>query len=179
MHIRFTQCMGFPVTEEGSDATFGTISGILIVPDTGKIEGFFVHSHGLLGGENLYCSSADIVRWGTRVYVRSSDVLAPPDDRIRIQDLLADSRTVLGQKIQTESGFTVGTCKDVQFNTKTMHVEWLFPRKWFRFGVALPISDVLEVTAAKIIVRDPVKKESVSQQESVSAKLPDVEPATA
>ena len=168
MHIRFTSCIGTPVLEEGGEHALGALSGILLDPDTGKIEGFFV--------DDLFCSALDIVRWGTRVYLRDSSVLAPPEDRIRLQPLLGDPRSVLGQKIRTESGASLGRCADIQFNTDAMHIEWIFPRKFFRWGIALPVADVLEVTPAAIIIRDPMNKERVSKRKNVQeGTLPDIE----
>lgn len=173
MHIRFSSCIGIPVCEEGDQYPLGTISGILIHPDTGKVEGFVVWAQGV----ELFCGSADILRWGTRIYVRSADALAPPEDRIRLQSLLADPRTVLGQKIRTESGASIGRCKDVQLNTDTMHIEWLFPKSMFRWGVALPISEVLEVRRDAIIIRDPIKKAKVPSAPSIEpSPIPDIEP---
>ena len=174
MHLRFSTCIGTPVLEEGFEHTVGLLSGILIHPDTGKIEGFLVH---VLGAGDLFMSSLDVSRWGTRIYIRSTDVLSPAEDRIRLQPLLDDPRSILGQKIRTESGTSLGRCQDIQFNTDVMHVEWLFPRKWFHFGVALPISDVVEVTPAAIIVKDPVvKAEAESQElEEVPTALPEIE----
>ena len=161
--------------EEGGDQILGTIAGILILPDTGKIEGFFVHAQGILGVETVFCSTVDIVRWGTRVYVNSHTALAPAEDRIRLQSLLQDPRTVLNQKIRTEAGTHLGRCKDVQFNTESMHIEWLFPKKWFRWGVALPVSDIVEITPEAIITKDPMKKQYIKEQnkELMSAALPD------
>ena len=164
MPVRFNSCIGTPVLEEGGDRALGVISGILIHPDTGKIEGFLVHVQGSAGKGDLFCSSADIIRWGTRVYLRNANRLAPPEDRIRLQSLLQDPRSVLGQKIRTETGSMLGRCADVQFNTDVMHIEWLFPRKFFRWGIALPVSDILEVTTAAIVVQDPLKKAHVKKE---------------
>ena len=170
MHVRFNSCIGTPVLEEGGDHALGVLSGILIHPDTGKVEGFLVHVQGLMGKGDLFCGSGDIVRWGTRVYLRSASVLATPEDRIRLQVLLNDPRTVLGQKIRTESGTKIGRCADIQFNTDVMHLEWLFPRKMFRWGIALPVSDILEITPSAIVIRDLVSKvpveEGVKNEES-------------
>ncbi len=168
MHVRFSTCIGTPVLEEGGDITLGLLSGILIHPDTGKIEGFLVHTRSFLGKGDLFCSSADIIRWGTRVYLRDASVLAPPEDRIRLQSLLSDPRTVLGQKIRTEAGARLGRCTDVQFNTDVMHIEWLFPRKFFRWGIALPVSDIVEVTSSAIVVSDPLKKDRIKKEEKQS-----------
>lgn len=176
MHIRLSSCIGLPVLEEGDDHSLGRLSGILIDPDTGKIEGFFVRVYGLIGGSTVFCATLDIVRWGTRVYICSADALAPPEDRIRLQNLLEDPRLFLGQNIRTISGTRLGRCRDVQFNTDSMHVEWLFPRKWFYWGIALPISDVSEVTEEAIIVADPLKKESVKEEvPEEGLALPEIE----
>ncbi|MBT4119386.1 MAG: hypothetical protein HOG89_00165 [Candidatus Peribacter sp.] len=181
MHVRFSTCIGTPVLEEGGDNALGVLSGILIHPDTGKIEGFLVHVQGMSGKGDLFCSSSDIVRWGTRVYLRSASVLAPPEDRIRLQTLLQDPRTVLGQRIRTETGTRLGRCKDIQFNTDVMHIEWLFPRKIFRWGIALPVSDILEITPAAIVVNDPIAKARISnkQKEAVGASVSEMEAGVA
>lgn len=149
--------------EEGADSILGILSGILIHPDTGSIEGFFVHASAHHRADNLFVSSMDISRWGTRVYVRSADVLAPASDRIRLQPLLEDSRTVLNQKIITESRMRIGRCKDIQFNTDTMHIEWIFPRKMLRWGVALPVAEIIEVRTDAIVIKDRLKAEPVVQ----------------
>jgi len=162
--------MGLPVIEDGGDAVLGLVSGILIHPDTGKVEGFFVHSV-LHSGEPLFVSFLDILRWGTRIYVRSADVLAPSHDRIRLQPLLEDSRTVLGQHIFTESGMSLGRCKDVQFNTESMHIEWIFPRKFFRWGVALSVAEIIEVQLKGIIVKNRLQKESLPKKISPTTAL--------
>lgn len=164
--------------EEGGDHVLGAVSGILIEPDTGKIEGFFVHVEGVLGGETLFCSTMDIVRWGTRIYMNSQDSLALAEDRIRLQTLLQDPRTVLGQRIKTESGTRLGKCKDVQFNTDSMHIEWIFPRRWFRWGIALPVSDILEIKPEAIIVKDPLKGEAIEPQEEQLTVQPAMPEAT-
>ncbi len=145
------------ILEEGSDHVLGFVSGILVDPDTGKIEGFFV-------GQEDFIASIDILRWGARLYIQSAASLAPIDDRIRLQSLLADPRTVLGQKIQTEAGTKLGVCKDVQFNTDSMHIEWIFPRKWFRERIALPVSDILEITPVAIIMKGPILKEAIEEE---------------
>jgi sporulation protein YlmC with PRC-barrel domain len=167
MHVRFSSCVGLPLMEEGMEGVLGTVSGILIHPDTAYVEGFFVYGSGH-GRSNLFVSSMDISRWGTRLYVRNADVIAPADDRIRLQALLEDNRTVLGQRIVTESGVRVGRCKDVQINTDSMHIEWIFPKKCFRWGVALPVSEVIEVTVAAIIIKDRLKAEKPRKNAKMS-----------
>ncbi len=176
MHVRFSHCVGAPVVEDGTEEFLGSLSGILIHPDTGAIEGFFVKVSKFFGGEELFLSGLDIVRWGTRIAVSSSDVLSPVEDRIRLQTLLSDPRPILGQRIRTESGENLGRCRDVQFDTEAMRIEWLFPKRFVYSGVALPVSEIVEVREDGIIVRDPMPrvKEPVAEASPV-APLPSLD----
>ncbi len=155
MHVRFSTIVGTPVVEQGSDMAIAGITDILIHPDTGKIEGFFVEPVGFFQSEALFLSSLDIIRWGTAVVIRDRDILCPLEDFIRLQDLLNDERRILDQRMKTESGRSLGVCRDLQFDTNSMKSEWLFPKKFFRWGTALPMREVVEVRTDAIIVRDP------------------------
>lgn len=155
MHVRFSTCVGTNVTVENTEETVGRLYDMLIHPDTGKIEGFFVEVSGFFSSEGMFLSVNDIVRWGTRVMVSDSSDVCEVEDHIRLQSLLQDPRRVLGQSIRTESGKRIGTCKDVQFDTTTMHIEWIFPKRLWKWGTALPVTEILEVTPRAIIVRDP------------------------
>lgn len=143
-----------PVVPENGDVTLGQITGIFIHPDTGCIEGFFVRAGGMFGGGELFLSAMDIRHWGTRVRVLSEDVLSPFEERVRLQDIAGEERPVLGQNIRTKSGTRLGRCRDVQFETKTFRLEWLFPRGWFRWGIPVPASAIIEVRREAVIVRD-------------------------
>ena len=155
MHIRFSAARGTQFVEEGHEEGIGWLSDILIHPDTGVVEGFFVQVPLTFSNTILFCTSLDILRWGVSISVRDRNVLSIASDRIRLRPLLEDGRTVLGQRMQMQSGRCIGRCRDVQFNSDTFKLEWLFPRKYFRFGTAVPISEVIEVTGRAIILRDP------------------------
>jgi sporulation protein YlmC with PRC-barrel domain len=151
-----------PVLDDETGELLGTIIGAVIHPDRGIIEGFFVRLPRLFPGQPLFLGTNDILHWGTRITVRHADVLGPIDDRIRVQELLAQNRPLLGQMIVTDSGRTLGRCVDVQFSTTDFRLEWLFPRRFFREGIAVPVSQIQEVKPEAIIVREtnePVKEE--------------------
>ncbi len=172
MQLRWTLSVGLPVTDEEATDALGKLSGIVLQPDTGKIEGFFVQGGGLWPGQQLFLSSLDILRWGTHVSVRSADVLGPSEDRIRVQSLLAQARPILGQPIMTENGRVLGRCADVQFDTEHFDVQWLFPRRWLRWGVALPVSQIIEVRKDAVIVRNTAAPEKESKTEDTLPLLP-------
>jgi sporulation protein YlmC with PRC-barrel domain len=164
-----------PLLDETGDV-LGTISGILINPDTGKVEGFFIKIAGFLRSEHLFLSSLDILSWGRRIYTRSGDNLAPIDDHIRLRALLAEGRTYLGARILTDLNRLLGRCRDVQFETQHFMLEWLFPKQFFRWRIPIPVSDVIEVKKGVIIVRDPSTPREVKAEEGtgILEKLPDI-----
>ncbi len=154
MHVRFTTIIGMPVTDDQMEEDVGFIRGILIHPDTAVVEGFFVTVRSFFQQETIFLSSADIMHVGTRIRIRHAHVLSPVDELIRLQPLLDEGRPMLGQHIITESGRVLGRCADIQFETDTFHLEWLFPRQWFRWKSAVPCSAIVQVRPDAIIIRD-------------------------
>ncbi|MDD3896704.1 MAG: hypothetical protein PHU04_02555 [Candidatus Peribacteraceae bacterium] len=154
MRVRFSTSKGMNVVCDSTSEILGQIAGILIHPDTGGVEGFFLATVVPMSG-TPFLSALDIIRWGTHVHVRDADAVFPAEERIRLQPLLEDRRTVLNQRVRTEGGRSLGVCRDVQFHSDSMRCEWLFPRRWWRWAVPLPFSDVVEVRPDAIIVRDP------------------------
>ncbi len=157
---------GLPVCEEGSHEPLGFIEHILIDPDTGKIEGFFVKMRGFLFSEHRFLPVMDILRWSLRVVVSSSDVLCDPSDIIRIEPLLTSPRPILGQRMITTTGQSIGTCTDIQFDTAHFLLEWLFHTKWWRAGVPVPASQISEVRTDAIVIQDlkaSVKEKAVDK----------------
>lgn len=171
MHIRFAHCRGLPVIEEYSQQPVGTISGILIHPDMGKVEGFFVTVKQFLQSETLFLGTADISHWGRTVAVRDRDVLAPLEEHVRLYQLYEDGRRILGQAIVNEARKQLGTCKDVQFETHTFRLEWLFPKKFFQWAPGIPVTSIIEVKPEAIIVRDQAVVREAKEGEAVFAPL--------
>src|SRR5665213_4361316 len=144
MHVRYSTMIGMALTEDGADDAVGSIAGILLHPVELKVEGFFVSAKPL-SSEPLFLAVHDILHLGNRVRVRSTDVLSPADERVRLLPLLEDPRTVLGQKMVTQSGRIIGRCRDVQYETKTFQLEWLFPKRFFRWQVPIPRTSIVQV----------------------------------
>lgn len=151
-----------PVVDDRSDEAIATVSGVFVHPDLGTLEGLFVQGQ---NGEE-FLSVHDIIHWGRAVVVRDGDVLAPLDERVRLSALWNERRTVLGQRIVTESGKIVGRCADIQFETDTFRVEWIFPRRWFQWKRPIPAGTIVEVRPEAVCVRDaelPVATTSVAE----------------
>jgi sporulation protein YlmC with PRC-barrel domain len=155
MHVRLTTALGMEVAdEETGRQVFGYLDGIVLRPDTARVEGFFIRTRRLLPSRLLYLSVMDIRRWGAAVSVSGVDALSPLEDNVRVVSLLEEERPLLGQRIYTESGKHLGTCADVQFNTVHFMTEWIFPKTLLSWGTPLPVRQILEVRKDRIVVRD-------------------------
>lgn len=172
MRVRFSTALGLSVADQHDDAAIGTLAGMLIHPDSLRIEGFFVRVPGFLSSEELFLGQEEIVHWGTSIRIRDADVLSPLEERVRLAALVSDARTVLGQRMYTEEGRLIGVCHDVQFDTATCSLEWLFPRLWWRWRRAVPASAVREVTQTAIIVREFATVEGTTDSSVLSALDP-------
>ena len=158
MHVRFSMVKGTWVVEDRFQTALGRIDEMLIDPDTGQVIGFFVAIPSFFSSEESFLPSVDILSWGTVVHVRDPDRLAPPEEVLRIAPILAGKRRILGQRIITEKAkSSLGRCCDVQFSTKRFTIEWLFPRKFFFSRTPIPASDIVRVTPAAIIVKEPLQ----------------------
>lgn len=173
MRVRFTTLLGMPVTDDRLEEDLGAVCGILIRPDEGVVEGFFVGVSGFLSRQELFLPTSAILHVGTRIRVSHGDVLSPPAELIRLSSLLNDPRTILGQKMLTESGRSLGRCMDIQCETTTFRIEWLFPRKWFTWKRPIPITSILEVREDAIVIRDQSLTEKTPEESPV---LPTLEP---
>lgn len=166
-------CRGTPVIAQAFGDMVGSIDGILLNPDTGKAEGFFVAIPGFLQSTELFLAAADIRRWGRAVEVLDADILGPLDEHVRFHRIAKERRAILGMPVRTESGLRLGRCADVQFDTETFQLQWLFPRKYRLFwGVPIPAHAVCEVRRDAVVVKDrvlPAKEQQVSPVDIVAS----------
>lgn len=158
MHVRLSSIIGTPIIDDQSQQLVGVLADPLIHPDTGKIEGFFVHALLPELPPEVFLQSIDIIAWGTHVHMNRVDRLCPPDELIRLKSLLMDPRPFLGQYVRLEgSERLLGVCSDIQFDTRHFTIEWIFPRKFFVYRQPVAVGDIHEVTKEAIWVRDPIR----------------------
>ena len=166
MHLLRSTSIGTEIIDNVDHHVHGRIVDLLIDPDRGELVALLISSPA--SSELLTVQTSDIATWGNRVHIREPEVLGPASDIIRLQPLLDDKRTIIGQRIRTKSGASLGKCIDIQFRADTFDIEWIFPRKFFQKGLALPASEILEVTEEAIIVKDQgPKEENVEEEKEV------------
>lgn len=153
MHVRFSTLLGMAVVDR-EDEVLGSVCGIILQPDRGMVDGFFIRQGGMSFSGDACVAVRDITRVGLRMEVRDAHCVGPLAEHIRLQETLSDGRRILGQRIMTEGGAILGCCGDVQFNTVTFAMEWLFPRRFWWWRRPLPARCIIEVRRDAIVVRD-------------------------
>jgi hypothetical protein len=157
MHILYSTAIGTEIIDEVHHEIHGIVSDLLIDPDNGKLIAAIAS---ISNTDDPYAVQMnDVVSWGQRLHIGSPNALGPLDDFVRLQEVLSDRRTFIRQRIVSESGNYFGKCVDVQFNGQSFMIEWIFPRKYFRKGIALPASDIIEVTDKAIRIKNQLPKE--------------------
>lgn len=156
MHLLASNLQGTAVIEESTQHIVATADRLLVDPDRGRIVALFLRS---IDGQTLLLQTVDILSWGHRIHVASADRIGAPEEFLRLQDMLRDRRSLLGQEIRTTTGEVIGRCTDVQFSSKTFELEYLFPKRFFLFRrPPIPMSEVQEVRDDIIIIRPPVRR---------------------
>lgn len=166
MHLLRSTAIGTEIIDNVDHRIHGVVSDILIDADHGKVTALLIRRFGT--PDLCAVQTQDIESWGNRVHVRDAEVIGEIADFVRLESALGDTRTFVGQAIRTKSGQKLGRCIDVQFRSDTFDLEWIFPVKYFFLkGLALPVSEILEVTPAAIIVKDQGPKAEVVPEEEV------------
>lgn len=174
MHLLRSQALGTEVMDEAEHHVQGKVADLLLDADRGKVIALLVRQ--LFSPTLLALQTQDILSWGARVHIREPEVLAPPEDIVRLQTTLHDRRPIIGQRIRTKEGTCVGRCVDLQFSTDHFEIEWIFPRKFLWKGTPLPASDILEITEEAIIMKDHGQREEKEFAAEERAKQPTLEP---
>lgn len=158
--------IGGKVLEHRSGQILALISGIIIDPDTGMVEAFWVKPL-TLPFKNAILKSSDILEFKMHLYVKHDSVLAQAEDLIRISEILEDGRSFLGAPVRSESGVSYGKCVNLTFDTGTYALKQIYTRRSILGLIRLDerifsYNNIVKVLPDGIIVNDDsTKKEAV------------------
>ena len=162
----FRSLVGAKVLEYSSGQLLAMISGIVVDPDTGMVEAFWVKPL-TLPYKNAILKTSDIVEFKKHLYVKGDRVLAQAEDLIRISEILEDGRVFLGAGVQSEGGNSYGKCINLTFDTQTYALKQIYSRKSILGLITLDerifsYNDIIKVLPESIIVNDDsTKKETL------------------
>ena len=162
----YRSLIGASVLEFDSGEPLATVSGIIVNPDSGMVEAFWVKSRSL-NLKSAILKASDIVEFKKNLYVKSDKVFAQAEDVIRINEILEDGRSFLGSTIQNEAGDSYGNCVNLDFDTKTFALKQIHSKKAFLGFFVLDqriftYNNIIKVLPGLILINDDSsKKESL------------------
>ena len=135
----------------------------IINPNNLKIEGFYCQDGANRKKELvlLYQDIRDIIPQG--LIVNDHDVLAEPEELVRLKDILHLNFELLGKPVVTASGDKVGKVGDYATETTSMFVQKLYISqslfKSFAGGnLGVDRTQIVEITPRKIVINDLEQK---------------------
>jgi sporulation protein YlmC with PRC-barrel domain len=130
----------------------------IINPNNLKIEGFYcqdsIEKTQLV---LLYQDIRDILPQG--IVVNDHDVLADPEDLVRLKETLETSFELIGKQVETVSHEKVGKVTDYAFESATMYIQKLYVSQSILKSItggnlSIDRSQVHETTPKRIIIND-------------------------
>ena len=120
--------VGAKVLEFDSGDLQGMVSGIIIDPDSGMVEAFWVRPT-TIPERSAVLRISDILEFKKNLYIKSDQVLAQAEDVIRIAEILEDGRQFIGSMVQNEAGDSYGKCDNLSFDTDTHALKQIYCRR--------------------------------------------------
>jgi len=138
------------------------ITGLIINPNNLKIEGFYCEDS--LDKKELILLSQDIRDILPNGYVvNDHDVLAEPEDLVRLKDILELRFELMGKQVVTVNKEKVGKVSDFATDMDSMFVQKIYVAqsilKSFAGGsLSIDRSQIQEITPSRIIISELMKK---------------------
>lgn len=147
------------------------VTGVIINPDNLKMEGFYcVDSIDKKQLILLYQDVRDILPQG--IVVNDHDVLADPDDLVRLQKVLELNFDIMGKHVETISGEKVGKVSDYAFESATMFIQKLYVSQSLLKSItsgnlSIDRSQIHEITPKKIVINELIQTAPVGAPAAV------------
>ena len=158
--------------------TGGQISQILeaiINPNNLKIEGFYCQDRTNRKQRLVLLSQdiRDVLPQG--IAINDQDVLGPPEELVRLKDVMALKFILIGKPVVTVSKERVGKVSDYAVETETMYIQKLYVaqsviKSLSGGGLSVERSQIEEITNRKIVIQDPLR--GVEAKETQAAPMP-------
>ncbi|HSX36748.1 MAG TPA: hypothetical protein VLG13_01335 [Patescibacteria group bacterium] len=142
-----------------------TVTGTIFNPNNLKIEGFYCEDR--FNKSRLVLLYQDIRETIPQGFVvNDHDVLAEPEELIRLKETLKLRFELIGKQVETVSKQKVGKVNDYAVETETMYVQKIYVAqsilKSFTGGsLSVDRSQINEITPKRIIINDLLDKGTV------------------
>ncbi|HSW98848.1 MAG TPA: PRC-barrel domain-containing protein [Candidatus Saccharimonadales bacterium] len=130
----------------------------IINPNNLKVEGFFCQDN--RSREELVLVGQDVREMMPRgIIINDHDVLALPQDLVRLNEVLNTNFVLIGKQVTTVGGRKVGKVSDYSIDTDSMYVQKIYVtqsllKSFTGSTLAIDRSQIIEITDKRIVVTD-------------------------
>ena len=174
MIVHYLDTIGMPILDFYTGETLGLLQDIIVRPEDGKIEAFWVRSveHPF---RNLILQTRDIVDWKQNVYIKSIDAMTDPSEVVRIRSILEQGAYVIGNRVYDEENKALGRAFDLDFDPDYFLMRNLYAQKQFLLFAhqarVFSAKNIIQITPERIVVQDLSLLKSVEPQKEVALDL--------
>ncbi len=167
----YKSIIGTPIMHFDEGSLLAMVKDVVINPDTGKIEAFWVKPL-TVPMFNAVIQSQDIVEWKKNIYIKNDSVITNPIDIIRISDIMAKETYIIGNRVQNKDGKYYGKVYNITFDTGSFYLHQIHVQKSI-LGIInyeqriFSFDGIIEVTPSAIIIKD----EAIEKEEVVKTTL--------
>ena len=168
----YRKIIGNRVVHHDDGTVLALVQDIVIHPDTGKVEAFWVKPL-FFPISNAILQSGLILEWKKNIYVRDESVIADPADIIKITEILSRNTLFIGNVVKNESGEIVGTVYDLAFDDQKFYLRTLYVQKsflGFKYSSRMfSYDNIIKVLPEYILVKD-IEEKKVEAEEGALVK---------
>ena len=166
MIVETNKILGAKVQQEDTGETLALLNLPIIDPDTGVVEAFWVKP-AALAIDDAILQTSNILSFKKNIYIKDVNVIAEPQDVLRIADILEDGRLFTGSVVKNESGKRYGKVNSVSFSTDTYVLKNIYTSRALGLDKRVfPYERVVKVLPGEVIIDDDTTgKETVKNAE--------------
>jgi sporulation protein YlmC with PRC-barrel domain len=177
MKKNYREFVGTLILDKLHKIYIGKVSDFVVNPDNGEIVAFFARRD-----KSLLLPTMDIAKFMKNIiWVENPDILATPEDIIRIADIIKLDEPIFGNKVFTVSRQYLGEVIDFRFETKG----WVFDQiKVAKKILGIPTqvklinaSQIVHIKSSEIIVQDATVKMKAGVRIKQAEMMPNLTPA--
>lgn len=150
-----------PVMSLRTGAPIATTTAAIINPNNLKVEGFYCEDRSNKDRlVVLYQDIRDVIPQG--IVVNDHEVLTPPDELVRLKDIIELNFELIGKPVVTAGKEKLGKVNDYATEVSTMYVQKLYVGQSLLKSLAggslsVERTQIIEITNRKIVIKDPLQ----------------------
>lgn len=151
-----------PVLSLRSGGPIAVTTGPIINPNNLKIVGFYC-KQSARDKQTQILLTEDIREWVPQGFaVNDHDSLSPPEDLVRLKQILAINFQLIGKSVYTQNKRRVGKVNDFALDDASFLIAKLYigqsiVRNLSGNGLAVDRNQIVEINDKRIIIRDPLQ----------------------